>query len=158
MAKGIDKEMVDENGHGACVDAWIERAASGLSPERLIEAFEGAFASVWRRAHQTLGDVTLAAIADRVLYNAAEQFPVLTALEIEATGIRCREDVASRPVDQLTETVRFVFVEFLTVLGNLTGQILTPALHAELARVGRQERRADSRPNPERNPGGGTNS
>jgi hypothetical protein len=28
-----------------------------------------------------------------------------------------------------------VLVEFLTVLGHLTDEILTPALHAELARV-----------------------
>ena len=30
--------------------------------------------------------------------------------------------------------MRFVLVEFLTVLGNLTAEILSPALHAELAR------------------------
>lgn len=34
---------------------------------------------------------------------------------------------------------RFVLVEFLTVLGNLTADILTPELHEELARVHRPD-------------------
>ena len=31
--------------------------------------------------------------------------------------------------------MRFLLVEFLTVLGNLTADILTPALHSELTAV-----------------------
>jgi hypothetical protein len=38
---------------------------------------------------------------------------------------------------ELREAIRFVLVELLTVLGNLTAEILTPALHAEISRVAR---------------------
>ena len=34
----------------------------------------------------------------------------------------------------IVAAIRFVLVEFLTVLGNLTAQILTSALHAELSK------------------------
>lgn len=81
--------MVDEDNHNARVSAWMEQRAKGLPPDRLLLAFEAAFAAMWRRAHQTLGDVTLTAIADRVLYVAAEQYPTFSSLEVEATGLRC---------------------------------------------------------------------
>jgi hypothetical protein len=135
--------MVEETDHSTCVDAWIERAAKGLPPALLIQVFEDGFGMLWRRAHQTLGDVTLTAIVDRVLYTAAEQFPHLASLKVEATGVRFRElheHASSLHHDQLAEGIRFVLVEFLTVLGNLTSDILTPALHAELSKVAHGKR------------------
>jgi hypothetical protein len=116
----------------------MERAATGLSPQRLLRLFEQGFATVWQRAHQTLGDVTLTAIVDRVLYGAAAQFPFLSALKIEAAGIswqELRERAGSLHRDQLADGLRLVLVEFLTVLGSLTAEILTPALHSELSKV-----------------------
>jgi hypothetical protein len=113
----------------------MEQATSGLPPERLLQAFEQGFAILWGRANRTLADVTLMAILDRVLYVVAEQYPFLSALKVEAHGIRCRDLQAradSLVPDQLGEGVRVVLVEFLTVLGNLTAEILTPALHSEL--------------------------
>jgi hypothetical protein len=130
--------MVAENSHSACVDVWMERVAKDSPPERLIQVFEQGFAAIWGRAHQTLGDVTLTAIADRVLYNAAEQFTLLAPLKIEVTGLRgqaLRESAAGVHRDELAAGLRYVLVEFLAVVGNLTADILTPALHAELSRV-----------------------
>jgi PAS domain S-box-containing protein len=129
--------MIDENDHIASVNAWMDRVATGLPPKRLFAAFERDFAALWLRAYQTLGDVTLPAIVDRVLNIAAEQFPMLSALRVEVTGLRgegLRARAASLPNDQLASAVRFVLLEFLTVVGDLTAEILTPALHAELAR------------------------
>jgi len=139
MMMTIMADEADEHGHNACVDAWMERAAQGLTPEPLLRAFERGFAVLWRRAHQTLGDVTLTAIMDRVLYTAAEQFPLLAPLAIEATGIKCEELVASAggmDRDQLAEGIRFVMTQFLSILGSLTSEILTPALHSELSKIG----------------------
>lgn len=127
--------------HSACVDAWMERAAAGLPSERLLQAFEQAFGALWRRAHVTLGEVTLYAIVDRVLYNTAERYPILSWLRVESTGLRCEElheHAGGLPRDQLVEGVRFVLMEFITVLGSLTAEILTPALHAELSKMGRE--------------------
>jgi len=129
--------VLDENDHRARVDAWMERAAKA-PPERLFDAFESAFGAMWRRGRVTLGDVTLMAILDRVLYTAAERFPSLSSLEMDATGLRSdkfRQAAGSLQRDPLGEGLRFILVEFLTVLGNLTAEVLTPALHSELAKV-----------------------
>jgi hypothetical protein len=130
--------MVDAREHGACVDAWLERAANRLASDKLLLVFDQGFAALWGRAHQTLGDVTLMAIVDRVLYVAAERYPFLSALKVEPAGLRCQElqqQAGNLRRDELAEAVRFVLVEFLTVLGTLTAEILSPALHAELLNI-----------------------
>lgn len=130
--------MVDDNEHGACVAAWLSLAAKEIAVEQLEAAFEAAFTALWRRAHQTLGDVTLTAIVDRVFYVAAEQHPLSSALDVDETGVRWdafRQRAAAVPVEELVACVRFVLVELLTVLGKLTGEVLTPPLHAELQAV-----------------------
>src|SRR5207248_9581339 len=100
-----------------------DRAAKQTPHERLFHAFESAFGAMWRRALVTLGDVTLKAILDRVLYTAAERFPLLSPLEVDATGLRSdkfRQGAGSLHRDQLGEGIRCILGEFLTVLGNLT--------------------------------------
>jgi hypothetical protein len=130
--------MSDEVTHAGCVDAWMARAAKGLPPELLLELFERALGALWERSHVALGNVTLTAIFDRVLHNGAEQFPLLSAVQVAATGVRCdelREQTRALKDGELTEGTRFVLIEFLTVLGNLTSNILTPALHSALSKV-----------------------
>ena len=75
-------------------------------------------------------------IVERVLHVATERFPVLPSLSIDASGLSCPQPPsdASLPYEQVSEALRFVLVEFLTVLGELTAEILTPALHAELSK------------------------
>lgn len=134
--------MRDANAHGACVDAWMQQVAQGLPPDGLVQLLERAFSALWRRAHVTLGEVTLGAIVDRVLYYASEQYPALSSLKLESTGICCEElqkGAGGLRRDQIEEGIRFILVEFLTVLGNLTAEILTPALHAELSNIAREE-------------------
>jgi hypothetical protein len=125
--------------HAARVDAWLERSAHGLSSEALLRLFEAAFGALWLRTKITLGEVTLTAIAERVLYNASEKFPLLATIEVETmAGIQCRElreQIGSVHGSELMRGIRFVLVEFLTVLGNLTAEILTPELHAALLEV-----------------------
>jgi hypothetical protein len=130
--------MANHPDHGVCVDTWMRRVGNGVPADRLIHVFERDFGALWRRAHQTLGDITLTAIADRVLYTAAEQFPFLASIEIDPVGLRCqdlRDRAEALDHDLLVDGIRFVVVEFLTVLGNLTAQILTDALHAELSKA-----------------------
>ncbi|WP_129575938.1 MULTISPECIES: hypothetical protein [Sorangium] len=120
----------------------MDRVAQGLPPDRFAHLFERAFSALWRRAHVTLGEVTLGAIVDRVLYYASERYPVLSSLEVNSAGLYCVELqvlAGGLPRDELAEGLRFILVEFLTVLGNLTAEILTPALHAELSKVAQEE-------------------
>lgn len=124
--------------HHACIDALITRTGDQLPPLRRLRVFEAAFNTIWRRARITLGEVTLTAIFNRVLHNATEQFPELSALKVASDGINCRElerrlDGLERPA--LAEGLRYVLVELLTVIGSLTADILTPALHEALSTV-----------------------
>ncbi len=116
----------------------MERVDTGSPPEPLLRAFEQAFAALWLRADRTLGEVTLTAIVERVLSRAADRHPVLSPLEVAAAGLRCDGLLAragSLHHERLADGIRFVLVEFLTVVGNLTADILTPALHAELSKA-----------------------
>ena len=121
------------------MDAWLARAAKGASPEVLGRLFEAAFGALRARTNITLSEVTLTAIAGRVLHHAAGKFPLFKAVELDPNcGIQCRElreGITSVHASELREAIRFVLVEYLTVLGNLTAEILTPELHAELSGV-----------------------
>ena len=132
--------MTAESNHGAFVDTWLESSTKNLSSELRLEFFETSLGALWNCTRLTLGDVTLMAIMDRVLYNATEKFPFFSALRVEANrgflGHDLRERVASLDDAELMDGIRFVLVEFLTVIGNLTAEILTQELHAELSRVG----------------------
>lgn len=133
-----------EPDHAACVDAWMERSNQDRSPERRLQLFEAALGALWACIKTTLGDVTLTAIVQRVLYNAGKRYPAFSSLKVVPEGgIQCRElRERARVLDdpELKEGIRFLLVELLTVVGNLTAEILTPELHAELLRVGRNER------------------
>jgi hypothetical protein len=149
--------MVDATTHGAVVDAWMARRVVGAPPHRQVAAFEGAFAALWRRAHRTLGDVTLTAIADRALREATARHPALATLQLGDGGLRCdglRAEVArSSDGVALAPALRCVLVELLTILGKLTAEILSPALHAELVRLSRStDDPQDDRPRPEATP------
>ena len=133
--------MLRESEHTARVHDWLQHAADGESSDRLCRCFEDVFLRLWQRARRTLGDVTLSAIVDRVLYNASRQHPVLGSIALDTTGPRFEqlyERCGSLRPDELEPAVRFVLLEFLTVLDNLTAGVLTPALHAELAGDGRK--------------------
>lgn len=118
------------------VIAWLERVADH-SVEELLRAFEAAFAALWKRTVLTLGEVTMTAIVDRVLHRVAERYPLVASIETSTSGIRCR-CLETRPElrrDEASDAICFLLVEFLTVLGDLTAEILTPALRAELSKV-----------------------
>jgi hypothetical protein len=121
--------------HEAAVEAWLQTSVPAGSE---LDALQRALDALWLRARATLGEITLTAISERALYDAAERFPAFAAIDVDTNGIRCgqlRPRIASMTADELREATSFVLVTLLTVLGNLTAEILTPALHEELARV-----------------------
>jgi hypothetical protein len=125
--------------HEAVVRAWLAQYGAGLSSQAQVDLLARAFDALWQRASRPLGDVTLTAIVGRVLCVSAEHFTELGLLKFEQTTLRCealREAAAGLPPPRLLEAIRFVLVQFLSILGHLTAEILSPALHAELARVG----------------------
>jgi hypothetical protein len=126
----------EELQHRAAVSAWLARVAPDGSLDSLLRAVDETFAALWQRSLLTLGEVMLTAIVERVLYTATEQYPVLAAVEAGPAGLRF-EALRARGeprAEDVSAAVELVLVEFLTVLGNLTAQILTPALHAQLSK------------------------
>ena len=124
--------------HGDTVDAWLAQFAQA-SPGELLLVLDAALGTLWRRTRSTLGEITMTAIFDRVLYNASEKFAFCGLLEVAASdGVRTRrllEHPGPLEAAELLRGMRHLVVEFLTVLGNLTAQILTPALHSALTDV-----------------------
>lgn len=127
-----------ESDHTVVVSAWVDRCTRGAGPPELLDALERAFRAVWERARQTLGDPTLTAIVDRVLCTAADAHPVLGPISAEGGRLvldPLRERSHDLARDEVVGGARFVLAELLRVIGNLTADILTPALHAALSNV-----------------------
>ena len=138
--------MPDDNRHREVVDAWAARIARDSPPRQVIDAFDDAFDRLWQRARKTLGDITLVAISDRVLDTASRQFGVLGAVSTGDGGLdldKLRERAGETDSAELLLATKFVLTEFLTVLGKLVADILTPALHAELANAAGVEAAAE---------------
>jgi hypothetical protein len=130
--------MPEPSGHGAFVAAWAERATDACSQPQLIELLELALNRLYTSAGTLLGEVTLAAIVDRVLFKASERHSFLANVTLEASKISCKklQALAEAPdEDALKDGLRFVMTEFLSVLGKLTAEILTPGFHDELSKL-----------------------
>jgi hypothetical protein len=130
--------MAEPIDHDAFVAAWLERTAVGRSPHQLLELLERALNALCASAQKTLGEVTLTAIVDRVLHEAAERHPFLARLTFESSRVshtELLEQTTLPPEASTRDGLQFVLAEFLTVLGNLTAEILTPAFHTALSKV-----------------------
>ncbi len=128
--------MPGEPDHARAVEPWIERYVRGRPPERQMHLFCLAFNTLWRRARRTLGEVTLLAIGERVLFIAGERFAVLAGLKLCGDGIDCTRpypEALAAPTTEREAAIRHTLVELLGVIGSLTAEILSPALHEELA-------------------------
>lgn len=125
----------EETSHTACVREWMGAAAAGLSPEAKLALFERALGALWERAQRTLGEVTLGAIVDRVLHDVRAESPRMPALVVSSEGVRLGELRVQGDLDGLDDAMRRTLVALLTVIGNLTAEILTPGLHAALSAV-----------------------
>ncbi|HEX8700034.1 MAG TPA: hypothetical protein VF815_14415, partial [Myxococcaceae bacterium] len=120
--------MAQSNSHSDTVKAWCEGWRGTLPPPVLVDVYERALNALWRRAHMSLGEITLVAIVARVLHHGVERFPHLTALKVDSSGVRFGTLILSAEafdVALLEESLVFLVVELLRVLGTLTGEILT---------------------------------
>jgi len=130
--------MHERNLHEKVIMEWRAGWAGTLAHPVLMDVFERAMDALWRRAHMSLGEMTLTAIVDRVLHQGSEKFPHLTLLRVETRGVHFGDLGPSTPsLDRtlLEESLVFLVYELLRVFGSLTGEILTPGLHAELLKV-----------------------
>ena len=130
--------MPERNIHQEAVRAWREDWEGVLDHLALLDVFERALDALWRRAHMSLGEITLMAIVDRVIHQGHELFPHLALLKVEPGGVHfgeLRQTAPSLDRRLLEDSFMFLVPELLRVFGALTGEILTPGLHAELRKV-----------------------
>jgi hypothetical protein len=136
----------DEPSHEAVVDAWLARSVDHGSSVEIVRLFHAALDAVWNRAVTILGPVTLSAIAERVLHNAAERYTFLSAIDRRSivdqrssgdtrSTERLYERLVTVPRTALIEGLRHGLIELLAVIGALTAEVLRGELHAALETV-----------------------
>jgi hypothetical protein len=119
--------------HSAFISKWL-KTLSPKSPHQVEKALHHALSLVWHRSHVTLGEVTLTAIVERVLYGGYQTYPWLKEVVVSEHGPNF-DSISKNPDSELHEGLQYVLVELLNVLGKLTAEALTHHLYSELAKV-----------------------
>jgi circadian clock protein KaiC len=119
----------------ACVDALLS-GAGDRTARAALERLEAALAATLTRARRTLGEITVAAIAQRALATTRESFAVLSDATLDANGARLLPGPAREPTPELVAAARALAISLLSVLDLVTARILTPALLAAVSGVG----------------------
>ena len=121
--------------HEEMVDACIKRLSQDLPPEKLGQVFGQLVGALWLRSSRTLSDVTLDAIFERALHISRQRFPILASFKLDHSELRTKgfhSPAESAGGSQLIEAFRYFLVTILTLIGNLTADILLTVLYQEL--------------------------
>jgi hypothetical protein len=121
--------------HSSAVEGWMTCLPKDLKKQALVELFTSSFKRVLAKASVSISAVTLNPILDRVLYNSSEQFPLLATVKIDKEGLNFADlEKSLKKYDdkQIKRAFHYLITEFFYVIGNLTGEQLTPLLHKEL--------------------------
>lgn len=130
--------VLNYGGHRDAVASWMSRAGKGLSNDELVELLELAVRAVWAGARPNVSEVTLAAVLDRALINAADAYPSLPRTTVddgEADLAALRAAAPRLKRETVKQAIEYIVTDFLAILGNLTAETLSKGLHAKLAAV-----------------------
>jgi hypothetical protein len=111
------------------VESWLVRRARVASVTPLASE---ALAAVWERAQRSLSELALFALARCALDAAAREFPLLADARVGPGGFELPDASAAA----LLPALGGLLSEFLSLVEEISGAILAPALEAELLRVG----------------------
>jgi hypothetical protein len=128
--------------HSPVIAALFAARRAEADAERAIDTLDAALGALWRRTERTLGAVLLAAVADRVIREVCGRHSFLVGTTVSESGFALngmRTNTASVAPEQVAAGARLLLVRFLEVLGNLTGDVLTSALHRELVQLTERE-------------------
>lgn len=136
--------------HHKVVFTWEKNNVDGLTADEQLQLFAKAIKAIEERTLRTLSLVTVSVILDRVIKEAKDKYPSLSAVKVEPlgldfTGISSHENHERK---ELLAGLRYLVAELLRVLGSITADILTDSLHKELLKVTwkQNERRTDEQP------------
>ena len=118
--------------HALIVARWVARIRS-LPQHRQRDVAHVAVNALWARTWQSMGEGTLI-IFDRVLAEATRQHPILGTLQVDHEGVNVRDWAPGAERDWALDALACLVADYLVTVGDLTADILTPALHRELAR------------------------
>lgn len=129
------------NIHKDLVNLWEEENIKGLRAEQIIKIFECAILAVERRCLDTLSSITVQVVLDRILHKGFEKFPILSTVTVGPTGLNLsslNHKSENYNTEEIIEALRYLLVGFLTIIGNITSEVLTSPLHKELMKVTRE--------------------
>ena len=124
--------------HAKYVNSWMEQEAKDVPVTSLLGLFEAAWGALWIRAESAVGVIVLESLAELVRETSVEKYPFLAPLSLRSAEVSCKALLESAPTlekRELHDGLRFVLVEFIAVIGDLTDQILTPGLYHEISRI-----------------------
>ena len=127
-----------ETDHAKYVNTWMARATKGRPAASVLEQFEGAWGRLWRRSESAVGEIVLVSIAEMIRSNGADRYPFLSPLKLGTADVSCNMLLQAKPAlekSELQEGLGFLLSEFVTVVGDLTDQIISPGLYQELSRI-----------------------
>lgn len=131
--------VLDKNiSHKEIVFLWEKENAKNLECKEFIKLFAGALLNLEKRCFATLSNVTVQVVIDRVLHEGHEKYPILNLIKLEPSGLNFEElnqNCEKYKAQELKEALSYLLVELLTVIGNITSDVLTAPLHKKLMEV-----------------------
>lgn len=129
---------VQDNAHQELIILWEKQNTKDLSNEQLVQLYGSAFGAIERRCLATLSSVTINVVIDRVLNLGSIKYPFFSLLTIEPSGLSLKglsQKNNNYTTEELKDGLSYLLVEFLTVIGNITSDVLSESLHKELMKV-----------------------
>lgn len=133
--------------HTQQVEEWASQDADKLSAKMQVQLYAMAVEAIEIRSRNTLSSVTVLAVVDRVIHESKEKIPILFPVTIDSNGMNLSgllETCEACKKADLSKALRFLLTELLTILGDITADILTDPLHQELKKVTSDQISADS--------------
>lgn len=73
--------------HSSAIKSWIDQVPRDMTNSKFLNQIEKNLNAVFEATQVSVSEVTLVAILDRVLYNSAEQYPLLKCVKLVGTSL-----------------------------------------------------------------------
>lgn len=135
--------------HAAQLATWIEATTQGLSSHKTLGLFEQTITALWTTSRSILSSVLLLAVSERVLFHGSTHHPILKLVEVNVSGFNfdeLRKTAKKISHDQIVAALRQVLTDFISILGDITNEVLSPILFQVLAKINLQNEHTKKSP------------